>query len=734
MTVQKLQLPVTGFTDGLNTEASALNVLPSELMDGSVNAELLRNGEIRRRRGVDFIGSSTGGEYLQDIRTYSLGAEPAMESPSGVYVRLTAPNGSIVERIVIDVDNEFRIYDSTNSALRNFDSPLQTIDRTTHSSTNQKFYPMAFAKSGNKLFFAGRHTVPGFMKVDDDNSTLVVAYNDVLIRDPDATAKNTRRQRNSKWYECIEAHTSSAANRPGDGTGDWERYWVQLEGIIASGTTAWASGQAYTSTFIKLYDKNVTATNDETYPTTVEVFSGRLILSGDPKNSNDIYVSRVIRSDRDVEKFYQFADPFDANDPDLVEDDGFVLSLQGSGAVRQLLSVNAALYVGTTTGVNQIEGGSADFVATDFSNFTVLNDGISNSSQMVRIDKEFMVFGQNGIWVSAIERDFGISRDGSTVFKSVSDGRVTSLYSNIPEKSKNSAMAVYSNSKKKVYYFFNNVVTDFDRAYNAFDNPGYFTHTLVIDATSSDSSLGNIRDREKKIYRETLGSIVLYEFADNGSDGSPYISYPFTSIGVPTANDPVVVGGDQVVSNGEDVVTSGQEQSGDVVLFITMGLSTTEGTTTVQGAFGRLDGTAVRDWDQDAANAMSYTTRLVTGVSTLGNVEADKAGMYLFLVFKKVESDVLDDNGFDITPGGCFLRTAFSFSTSAASAKYSAQRQVYVPDRFGYAYASGNYDGFNHSWYRHRVRGRGNVLSLVFDNDGDKDFHLVGWTYKFHAK
>ena len=51
MTTRKFQLPVSGFFNGLNTEASVLNVLPSEFMDGTINIELLQNGSIRRWRG-----------------------------------------------------------------------------------------------------------------------------------------------------------------------------------------------------------------------------------------------------------------------------------------------------------------------------------------------------------------------------------------------------------------------------------------------------------------------------------------------------------------------------------------------------------------------------------------------------------------------------------------------------------------------------------------------------------
>jgi hypothetical protein len=81
---------MSGFTDGLNTEASVLNVLPSEMMDGSINVELLLNGSARRRRGVDFIGRSNAGDFLQQLRTGNTNDETNQDSPSAIAARLTS--------------------------------------------------------------------------------------------------------------------------------------------------------------------------------------------------------------------------------------------------------------------------------------------------------------------------------------------------------------------------------------------------------------------------------------------------------------------------------------------------------------------------------------------------------------------------------------------------------------------------------------------------------------------
>ena len=127
----------------------------------------------------------------------------------------------------------------------------------------------------------------------------------------------------------------------------------------------------------------------------------------------------------------------------------------------------------------------------------------------------------------------------------------------------------------------------------------------------------------------------------------------------------------------------------------------------------------------------------------LGNVAKHPGMVFKFGLFSKetkfkdliwqIESGILDSDNVDLTPGGCYLRTAWNFSNSTNSSKYSDQQQIYVPDRYNYALAGDGDDGLSHTWYKHRVRGRGNVLQLIIENEDDKDFALVGFTQQFYG-
>lgn len=730
MSTRKLQLPISGFSDGLNTDASVLNVLPSEMMDGTVNVELFTNGSVRRRRGVDFIGTAPSGDFLSTIRTSIASDEAKQESPSSIYAKLTAPNGSLVERIIINIDNEFRVYEVTNPALRDFDNPLQTLVRTGHSLDAQKFYYLSMCQSGNRVYFTGLYCSPGYISVASDNTTLEITYLDAIVRNPSATVINARVSHNSKWYECIQTNVgATGVNEPGVGT-DWEKFWFALQGAIPAGTAAWSNGVTYTSTLVKRYDKRVTVIGSDTFPTTVDFFAGRLWLAGDPKYPNEVIFSQVVTSGGTVERFMQVADPFQTADPNLVDSDGGIVSVQGAAIIKQLKAVSGSIFVGCTNGIWQIRGSNNVFKATDFSVNLTLQEGIDSPEAMVVANMVLMVFGQSSIWISNTNDNLSTISAGSASFKDVARNRVTDLYTSIPQASRAAGKAVYNITDQRVYYFFNTTRTTFDSSFNTHLQLGYSKNVLVIDTQFSTEVQTADRTSSK---RATNGSFLMYELDDGAFAGMPYIACPFVSKDVPIADQEVYVVDDKVFVNGSEVLSPSEDTADYQILFIALQRVTSGSNIIIKGAFGKLEGSTIKDWSSSDDYAISFTSRIVAGVQTMGDVLHKKVATYIYFVFERIENGDIEADLTDSEQGGCFLRTAWQFSISSASAKYSAQIPIYVPHRYTYDYADDNNAGINHVWYKHRARGRGNVLQLIFENDGDKDFCLVGLAQQFYG-
>lgn len=765
MSTRKLQLPVSGFTDGLNTEASVLNVLPSEMMDGTTNIVLHQNGSVRRRKGVDFIGASDATGFLQTVRTASISLELKQESPAARYVQLTAPNGSIVSKIVADINNEWWIFDVTSASLKNIDVPSQTISRTVdavvHSDDQQKFVNLQFAQSGRRLFFAGRHIHPGYLQVASDNSTLEVVYINILIRDPDASVINTQVKLDGKWYECIKDHTSASSNEPGVGA-DWETYWFANEGAIPSTvSTTWSTSVVETTTFLNRYDKRTSVTASDTFPTTVDFFAGRAWFAGDVKNPNNVYFSQVVINDGDLEKYHQFADPFDTADPAIVADDGGVIAFQGAGLVKRLITLGTSIFVCSNTGIFQVTGPNAAFKATDFTTFTVLKDGVDGPENVVAVDDEFIIFGQDTVWRSTIQDSLSVTTSGQAAFKSLSENRIETLYTAIPTASKSAARALYNPSERRVYYFYNKSATDFDNSYGSLQQPGYTKDVLILDTRFQDDILPT--EQQQKLRRTVKGAFFTYEFDDGANSALPYIACPFISPDVPAIDETVVATGGTVTnSSAVEVVAAGSPQSQDTILCLAMRRSESGSSAIIEAAFSTLNTTALKDWNSSSTYAIAYESPIFCGLQTGGDALHNKSLTYLHLVFERVEGGVLDVDGVDLTPGGCFMAISWDYATNRQAPGHSnfynqvtnssgvdisagsdstnlvysidPKRQVYIPARYTNSLIGASDTDYSHVYYKHRVRGRGKAFQILFLNDRDKDYNLIGWAEQFHGK
>lgn len=747
MATRKFQLPVNGFYSGLNLEASVLNVLPSEFMDGTINVELLQNGSVRRRRGIDFIGADSSGSFMHLIRDDSPTAnESSAESPSAVFVRLTAPDGSLVERIVVDLDNTWYVYKVKKENLVDFSNPLQTVARTGLAHDQQKFHAMSFAQSGKRVFFAGHHINPGYFEVDSDNESLIFVYYDVVIRDPDATEINTRVTRTiggvARWFECIEAHTSDATNRPGDGTGDWQRYWAEKFAANPGSLSAWAGSTSYTTQMIKRYNTNSAPTSEsDTYPGAVEFFAGRIWLSGDPAFPNEIMFTQVIQNDSHINRFYQEADPFDADDPNLVDADGGVIKQQGAGLVWQLLATGGSIFIGTNTGIFQIAGPDGIFKATNFAQNFILEERINGPYNMTKVDQEFIIFGETSIWLSRIEKSIAVTSTGQPAFINLSEAKIAQYYSNIPRSQKAAATTVYNSRDRKLYYFYNETVPEFSRKFGShgeYNFPIYYTRCLVMDFRFSNTEETFQQREDQQLNRRVKGAFYIYSFNDGGTNEEPYIAFPFLSLTTPGIDEYVVDSNNDLVvdSTGDPVLASGAStRNKDAVLFVTMQrISSASGTTDIYAGFGRLEGQFHQDFPSDSNAMQSFTSKVVFGATTGGNIRHRKGGLYLNLLFVQTESHVLFANNTDITQGGANLRVATQWANSSQSPYYQSATAVYFPGRFGLTRNTGAEEGHDHVWFQRRIRGIGDSMQFILENDEDKPFHLAGWNWQFWGK
>jgi len=153
-------------------------------------------------------------------------------------------------------------------------------------------------------------------------------------------------------------------------------------------------------------------------------------------------------------------------------------------------------------------------------------------------------------------------------------------------------------------------------------------------------------------------------------------------------------------------------------------------------AFAEFDSDTLVDWltyDNIGQNFVSY---LETGHELMGDVITEKEANTVYCFFKRTEESITVNPAtgeplYD-QPSGCLMRAKWHWTDSAASNRWSLPEQVYklqnvtapaAPEVFDY--------GFEVVQSINQVRGKGRALSLRFESQTGKDFHLLGWSVPY---
>lgn len=728
MGTQKLLQNISGFSGGLNTEKSVLNILPSEMANGSINVDIDADGSVRPRTGVDFLAESDNTGFLQTLRTESTGTDDTQESPSGVFARFTASDATLVDRVVVYANNVFKVFLLTEASLATFDTPSQTITPTSRVGSEQREKNTHWTFGDNKLFFCGDKLQFGYISLAANNTDLEITYLEIRTRnllDTDyaqvgSRVKNTT-SGNVYAYEAIVAHTSgsgSPTDEPGDGA-TWQNNWVRLD-IEPTGESAWATSTAYVANIQRTNTYTETMSNSLIRPDAIGFWKARLwIILGDR-----IYYSQVgIRADK-YQNFYQAADPFDTADPLPVEGDGGSFLSEG-GKGLQLLPLGNSMFFTTPSALYEVRSSGVGFDHTNFSVTQVLNEEIQSTNAMVIAEDTLYLFGNGNIW-RTIGRD-NLLTDDRTVFESVGDNKIQTLYSGIPRANKGSAYPIYNPSTRKIYWFHSQATTDFDTAYRDIEGySGYARHCLVLDVKVT-RGLTPQDDQANRIAKNTFS---LWEYNDGANSELAYIAGSFLAPPIEGANSVVLAAADTVIDGSSDTVIAGTssdtESSNRKLYCLVWQRSETGGNAITKGAIGQALSGALFDFPLDGTNTQEYTAKIFTGVQTYGDVLHNKATTYILFLFERLINGV----------GSCLIRTAYNWSPGTlageATNKTSAQKEVYKETKIagGVSISTANH---THTWYKHRVRGRGKSFQIVLESTPGLDFRLIGWSQQFYG-
>ena len=448
-----------------------------------------------------------------------------------------------------------------------------------------------------------------------------------------------------------------------------------------------------------IYDPSIDKTNDR--PVSIAFYAGRVWYL---MPTGLTYYSQVLTEIDNANKCYQDADPTAEDINELIATDGGELDISGISQGLKLIPVRAELIVLADNGVWTISGEQdATFNATSQEVRKITTTGILGPETVVEAEGTVLYWSEGGIY-ALVENP----TTGFLEAQNVSQQTVQTLYLNIPVAAKKNARGFYDKAEKKVYWLYNDT-EDYDGTNYRYK----YNRALILDITLS----------------------AFYTYTFDISDGLPFIAGMIEKApgNTSTTTEIITDGGETVTDDGEALtVDLTIRNTSDVKLKFLTFHETSAGV--YQYIFSELLDDRVLDWYSHDDTGTDYSSYIETGHDILEDLISEKEANTVYTFFKRTEqnyTEVGDVIDYDY-PSGCLMRAKWQWADSATSGRWSDQQQVYRLQNYYIPTGSGSFDyGFEVIQTINQVRGKGRALSLRFESEEGKDFHLLGWSIPY---
>lgn len=441
--------------------------------------------------------------------------------------------------------------------------------------------------------------------------------------------------------------------------------------------------------------------------TTVASYAQRIFYSGvqsnittpddrSPNYSGYIFFTRVVRSDEDLEKCYQEADPTDPGINDVIASDGGTIQIPEATRIVKIASSQASLLVFCENGVWEVYGDTGGFNAVSFQASKISTNGITNADSVVSIGGNFVYWSKAGIY--SLSPD---SASGRFRAESISLTTIQSLYLEIPEIAKNNCRGYYDEKENRVRWLYND-----------------------SDTYSETNYINNYN--KELVYDLTLQAWYLNSISSLASN-SPYIAdyIPIPGYAVTTFEEAVYAGTNLVQTSTDDVVIDSSIQTARSTQFSFLTISGTNFT------ISKYKDDTFKDWVTSDGTGVSYSSYLVTGYELFGDILKEKQVPYIFFYFKRTEDGYDDSSGnLELTnQSSCKVQAQWNWTNSANSGRWGTEFQAYRLLR-NYI-PSGAADPFDYGEgvvvTKNKLRGSGKTISLKISSEEGKDMKILGW-------
>lgn len=735
MGVPEQELKNFNFSGGMNTELGLVNT-DEKTAKNLENVELHPDGSVERRSGLALFEDDLMDSDPLNITYQTSQASWVYPAPS-LYIWRTNEGNVVKDFMVVGgvwkdtaPTPAFYVKELVNGIADFEDFSTDPGDEVTNGAaySNALFHAnlkTRYTPLGNSLLMLHKQSSPGILL---SPSAISVVPVQLKIRDADSVTPDDLVSNNAVAYRCIRYHTSSASNEPGTGVSSKE-YWVRIGG--AGSETAWATSTIYTSNVEDVfYALTGTTTVESDAPTHAAFVGGRVWYAGVAPAPATIFVTQPVSDERtssvlDAECGHCFSvnDPLSAVDSSATAADGGTIQLREAGVIRSIVPFRKGLVIFASKGVWAITT-AGNFDARNFEVLKIADVPIAGPDAYAVIDKGIIYFGQNSV------QYITITDNGNMVTKEISQP-IKTFYNSISEFSKEASLAVYNKLEQRVYFFTN------------FSDPEYITANGPLKTVNQNQQ--PCANQDILMLDLTLNAWYKYSIraGQELADTDLMIADAATYIG-DFGEEPMVINlaGDELQNAVFDDIYSSAYDGTKIQEFMIM-LVTGKKTIALEAdvfryGFAHFKGDAVTDFENlpaaDDVLKSEFNSEILSQHINGGDIAHKKQAPYITTIFRRVESGILDEEGNDITPGGCLLKFNWNWASGVkAGPKFGTAFAAYRPFRWNISPGDGSLPDIEVVLNKHKVRGRGNALQIGFTNDGNKRFHLLGYQMKVKA-
>jgi hypothetical protein len=418
----------------------------------------------------------------------------------------------------------------------------------------------------------------------------------------------------------------------------------------------------------------------------------------------ELLYSQVLTEVSRCDKCYQEADPTAEDINELVATDGGTLDITGIGKAQKLVVVGNTMVILADNGVWGVSGsGDESFSAVSQEIRKITSVGCIGLESAIEVENSLFFWSQGGIYVLVQDQVTGY-----LTAQNITDTTILSYYLDITPIARANARAFYDEESKKIFWFYNS-----DPEFDGVNWRYKFDKALIFDIVLK----------------------TFYPYSMDASAGLPFISAAaqkkansFESV-VENIYDADVLVTDSAVTVTQTITTA---VTAEVKIKLLTFLE--QANSNYKYTFSEYKNDVPYDW-QEETGGENYESYIEMGYDLSGDLISEKETNTIYAFFKRTETEtVLDENNeltFDY-PSSCYMRAKWDWTDSADSGRWSESQQIYRLNRHWIPTGIGPFEyGTDVVQTINQVRGKGHAVSLRFESEEGKDFHLLGWAIPY---